>query len=358
MRRPGVRFVPRVLAFSALALLLAACSSIGPRTMDRDQLNYGASIGNNWKNQMLLNIVRTRYFDMPVFVDVTSIVSGYSLETQVNAAVGFGDSFTGGDSQGLGAGGRFTDRPTISYVPKTGDEYLRSLLMPVEPKNLLALIQVGYNAELLFTWAIESINGLKNYTVTDQSKLQIDPEFYEFTQLVRKLQLGGVIAWELEHDPETAHDVLLVLNRPDPGSGLMQDRLRVAELLGLDPTLERYRVLYAPVKLDDSTLSLQTRSVMQMLAALSGFVEVPSGLASHTVPGFVMANDAPRPFHVFSATERPEQSFAAARYGDYWYWIENTDLPSKRVFTLMLFLTTLTNRASDDDAPVLTIPTG
>ena len=90
MRRSGLRLVRRVLAFSALVLLLAACSSIGPRTMDRDQLNYGASIGNNWKNQMLLNIVRTRYFDMPVFVDVTSIVSGYSLETQVNAAVGFG----------------------------------------------------------------------------------------------------------------------------------------------------------------------------------------------------------------------------------------------------------------------------
>jgi hypothetical protein len=347
-----------VLAFSVLALLLAACSSIGPRTMDRDQLDYGASIGNNWKNQMLLNIVRTRYFDMPVFVDVTSIVSGYSLETQVNAAVGFGDSFTGGDTQGLGAGGRFTDRPTITYMPKTGDEYLRSLLMPVEPKNLLALIQVGYNAELLFTWAIESINGIHNYAVTDQSKLQPDPEFYELTNLIRKLQLAGVIAWELEQDPETAHDVLLVLNRPEPGSDLVQDRLKVAVLLGLDPDLDRYRVLYAPVKLDDGTLSIQTRSVMQMLAALSGFIEVPPELGRHTSAGFVMADNAPRPFHVYSGTERPERSFAAARYGDYWYWIENTDLPSKRVFTLMLFLTTLTNRASDNDAPVLTIPTG
>ena len=47
--------------------LLASCSSYGPKSMDRDQLNYGMSIGDNWKNQMLANIVKLRYLDMPVF---------------------------------------------------------------------------------------------------------------------------------------------------------------------------------------------------------------------------------------------------------------------------------------------------
>ena len=39
------------------------------------------------------------------------------------------------------------------------------------------------------------------------------------------------------------------------------------------------------------------------------------------------------------------------------YWIEHDDLASKRVFVLMLFLTTLTNKGSDENQPVLTIPT-
>ena len=54
----------------------------------------------------------------------------------------------------------------------------------------------------------------------------------------------------------------------------------------------------------------------------------------------------------------PDDPFAVFRYGDYWYWIEQNDLESKRVFLLMLFLTTLTNRADSKMGPVLTIPTG
>ena len=79
--------------------LLAGCGSLGPKTMDRDQMNYGNSIGDNWKDQMLANIVKIRYVDMPVFVDVGSIVSGYSLSTTVNGRLGFGDSFTAGNTR-------------------------------------------------------------------------------------------------------------------------------------------------------------------------------------------------------------------------------------------------------------------
>lgn len=348
----------RTLAISALTLLVAACGSIGPRTMDRDQLDYGASIGDNWKNQMLVNVVKMRYLDMPVFVDVGSIVAGYSLETAVNGRIGFSDSFTGGDSQGLGAAGRFTDRPTITYMPKTGDDYLRSLLAPVEPKNLLALIQVGYNAELLFTWAVEAINGIHNYSVTLDNTLQAAPEFFEVTSLIRELQIHGIIAWEVVTDPGSGQDVLLVLNPLGPDSDLLDERERLAVLLGLNPELDRFRVVYAPARLGDDVLAIQTRSVLQMLGAMSGFVEVPPDQARQTAPGYRMAGGSERPFHVYSGPDRPDASFASVRYGDYWYWIENHDLLSKRVFTLMLFLTTLTNQPSADSGPVLTIPTG
>ena len=64
-----------------------------------------------------------------------------------------------------------------------------------------------------------------------------------------------------------------------------------------------------------------------------------------------------QPFTVRTATERPEDPFASFYYHGDWYWIDHEDLPSKRVFTLMLFITTLTNQAKDANAPVLTIPT-
>lgn len=357
MRLPQNKRFHVLLIPAVVCLFIAGCGSLGPKTMDRDQIDYGNSIGDNWKNQMLANIVKMRFVDMPVFVDVGSIVSGYSLETTVSGRVGFGDSFTGGDTQGLGATGRYTDRPTITYMPKTGNDYLRSLLEPVEPRNLLALIQAGYNAGLLFTWAVEAINGIQNYSVNVRGTRTADPEFYEFAKLMTELQSLGTVGFELEKDPETQHDVVLVLHQEGQPEHVLRKRQRTGEILGLDPERERYRVIYAPFRIDSATLAIQTRSVTQMLLAMSGFVEVPGEVASHAMPGYQIQDTKPLPFRVLSGPDRPDSSFAEIQYHDHWYWIENSDLPSKRVFTLMLFLTTLTNQARDENAPVLTIPT-
>lgn len=347
-----------VLAATLAVTLAAGCRSIGPATMDRDQLDYGQSIGNNWKNQMLTNIVKMRYADMPVFVDVGSIVSGYSFETQLGAEVNFNESIIGSDTVNAAAGGRFTDRPTITYKPKTGDDYLRSLLKPVEPHNLLALIQAGYNADILFTWAVEAINDVHNYSATVKERMKPDPEYYELTGLLRELQSGGLVAWELETDPETRHEILLVVRRDDPSDEVRAKRERLAEILKLDININRYRVMYAPFMTSPDTLAIQTRSITQMLRAMAGFIDVPPERTAHATPGFQVRIPENQPFRVHSGSDRPDHPYAAVKYKDYWYWIEETDITSKRVFVMMLFLTTLTNRSDPGMGPVLTIPTG
>ena len=347
-----------VVVAVALCTVLAGCGSYGPKSMDRDQLDYGHSIGDNWKNQMLANIVKIRYVDMPVFVDVGSIVSGYSLTTTVNGNLGFNNSFTGGNASGLGASGSYTDRPTVTYMPKTGDDYLRAILEPVEPKNLLALIQAGYSSELLFTWAVEAINGVHNWSATSRNNKAADPEFFEFVALMQELQHLGAVGFELKNDPETGQSIVFVLNKEGLAETTKQKSERVGEIIGLDGDREHYRVIYAPFKTDSATLAIQTRSVIQMMSAMAGFVDVPAELVSFASPGFDFSQGSTRPFHVRSGPDRPEQSFAAINYGGYWYSIENSDMPSKRVFTLMLFITTLTNQAKAGNQPVLTIPTG
>ena len=352
-----IRFLS-LLTLTFVLTLAAGCGSIGPRTMDKDQLDYGDSIANNWKNQMLSNIVKLRFVDMPVFVDVGSIVAGYSMESQVSGRLGFSDSFTGSDSQGLSAGGKFTDRPTITYMPKTGDDYLRSLLAPVEPKNLLALIQAGYNAEMLFTWSIEAINGVQNYSGTEKTRLDPDPEFYELAGLMSEMQSLGAVAWQFDTNPDTGHDVLLIMRSDGMDEEIIKKRHRIAEIIGLDASIDEYRVVYAPTRISSDTLAIQTRSVIQTLSAMSRFIDIPAELTNQATVGFKLDGIHKRPFQVYSAEDKPDDYFAAIKYRGYWYWIENTDIVSKRVFTLMLFLTTLTNNTGDDIGPVLTIPTG
>ena len=66
-----------------------------------------------WKQQTLLNIVKLRYMDLPVFVDVSSIVAGYSMQTGVNINGTLSSKMTAqGNFASIGGTALYTDRPT------------------------------------------------------------------------------------------------------------------------------------------------------------------------------------------------------------------------------------------------------
>jgi hypothetical protein len=44
------------------------------------------------------------------------------------------------------------------------------------------------------------------------------------------------------------------------------------------------------------------------------------------------------------------------RYRDYWFWIDDRDLPSKGVYSFLMFLFTLTESGGGQVSPVLTVP--
>src|SRR6516164_1714658 len=123
---------------AVLALVLTGCSSIGPGSVARDRFDYSASLSDSWKRQTLLNIVKLRYLDPPIFVDVGQIVSGYSLSTTASAlgTVNWPSAGQAGGSVSLGAQGQYTDRPTITYTPLTGNKFIKGLMTPLTPDSV------------------------------------------------------------------------------------------------------------------------------------------------------------------------------------------------------------------------------
>ena len=66
-RSPLILFV-----FLALAV---GCAHVPPANVTRDRFDYGEALGESWKRQTLMNVVRIRYADAPTFLDVSSVRS-------------------------------------------------------------------------------------------------------------------------------------------------------------------------------------------------------------------------------------------------------------------------------------------
>src|SRR5574342_991360 len=92
------------LSIIMLLAFLAGCTAIGPATVARDRFDYTTAISDSWKRQMLFNIVKIRYGDAPVFLDVSSVISQYQIAGQISLGATFSNN-PWSSSEVLGATG-------------------------------------------------------------------------------------------------------------------------------------------------------------------------------------------------------------------------------------------------------------
>ena len=350
-----------------LATALGGCASYGPVTLDRDRLDYTSAVANSWKQQTLLNIVKLRYADTPIFVDVGQIVSGYTIETVAQASAfwnlfGFSIPHPNVPNNVVSAtvGGRFTDRPTITYTPLTGSAFIRTLMSPIPPVRLMELVDSGYAMDLLFLVAVQQVNGVSNRRGGGRGQ-SADPEFLRVLGALRKIQDSGTVGVRVEVDKETGkRDRLVMFFTREPLSPEVQaERAELRKILHLHPDRMDFQIVYGADTDRDDVVAMQTRSAMQILGILSSFIAVPEehvreGMAFPAAPP---ASGLPPLISIASGSSKPAGAFAAVYYRDLWFWIDDRDLRSKSIFTFLLILMTLADTTDKAPAPVLTIPT-
>jgi hypothetical protein len=353
------RCAPGSLVLAA-AIVLGGCHSVGPQTVEGDRVDYSTAITESWKQQTLLNVVKLRYADPPVFVDVGQIVAGYSLETAVNVAAADQNSPLGGGSTfSLGGSGRFTDRPTITYVPLTGSAFINGLITPIPPVSLFSAIQAGWPADAIVRLGISVINGISNEQFTGGGYAPADPGFSRIIELMRELQLSGGLAIRIERATEGGAATLFVLRNENIAPATAELARELRRLLQLDAERSDFSLVYGRTASSGGEIAVQSRSLLNILQLMSSQAAVP---AEHVLQGraSAMPDNADRVslpgFKILSSQERPEMVYVAQRYRDTWFYVDDTDLQSKRVFAFIMMLFTLADSSPERAAPVITIP--
>lgn len=340
------------------ALLLAGCASVGPPTIVRDRFDYVTTISDSWKRQTLLNLLKVRYADAPVFMDVSSVISSYSLAGEVSlggeyAPIGRGDTFGS-----VGATGRYADNPTITYQPLSGDKFAKSLMTPIPVTGFLFLIQSGYPADLVLRICVNSINDLENAYGGAGNTRAGSPAFRELMTAMRESQDSGDTGFRVK--PSKGEPGVVMFLRPSEEKVSVPSS-RIRELLGLNGTSHEFSVVYGSYPEQDAEIAVLTRSMLQVMIDFASYIEVPEAdIAEGRVYSAQRTAEQIRSFPplitVHHGAAPPDDAYASVRYRNQWFWIDDRDPRSKYHMAFLMIMFSLTEGAPTQNAPVVTVP--
>ena len=354
----------RLLVF-LLTFVMSGCSAIGPGTVKRDRFDYNNAISNSWKEQTLLNIIKIRYADMPLFVDVASIVSGYSLERSVNLGGTLSSSSAiQRDFLEMGASGTFIDRPTITYRPITGQQFNKSFMTPIPPRAILFLMQSGWPADLILQLTLDGMNGMRSRVSGGVNQRSGDTNFYRAISLFRQIQKSGSVGMRIVKEKDMEETTVMFFHREGIAPEIKEAMSELGKLLGLKAGTREIKVSYGYIPPTDSEITMLTRSMMQIMMELSAQIDVPAVHVEEgrTVPTLDKSNTdgtvSGRTITINHGVDKPENALTAVHYRDYWFWIDDRDFSSKRTFAFLMILFSLTETGGDAGLPLVTIPAG
>jgi hypothetical protein len=301
---------------------------------------------------------------MPLFMEVASIVSGYTVEGSVDLRGTVFEAGRAPASGAFGGSGKFTDRPTITYVPITGSEFNQNFMTPVPPSAVLFLLQAGWPADLVLPMTLEGINGLRAQRTQGLRQRSGDSDFYRVIELFSILQDAGVISMRVLAGDEESESIVVQIRRNAIPEEIRLAAEELAVLLGIQSDAPQFTVNYGEIAASDTELAMLTRSMLSIMLELRSFVDVPP---EDVAEGRAQAVNAPPTdrfsnlrmnIDIRSGTDRPEDAFVRIEYRDRWFWIDDRDFASKRVFSFLMLLFSLTETGGRESLPLVTIPAG
>jgi hypothetical protein len=256
---------------------------------------------------------------------------------------------------------KFTDRPTITYVPLTGNHFVKALMTPLPPESVFFMIQSGWAADGILMAAAASINGLKNQETGLAGATPPTPDFLRALELLRNIQLSGTVSLRVKQDAQKQQTSILTFRATDVPEPVLAETRELRRLLKLDPDAAEFTLVFGGTAGSDKELAVLTRSLLQIMMTMAAQSEVPAEdvAQGRAAPGLKIG-DAPVPgfglVRIRCSQSKPAEASVAVAYRNQWFWIDDRDLRSKRAFAFMLMLFTLSDQGQKENLPLITIP--
>jgi hypothetical protein len=364
----------RWVAATLAAVAVTGCGLIGPRSVPIDRFNYNQAIARSWDEQLLLNLLRLREGKTPQFLEVGNVVAQYTFNSGASANALFnadsrdvaggeqrGDLF---DQYGFGLQLQFTESPTITYQPLTGQALTERLLMPIPLSNILMLRESGWDLYHLFSVTVVKVNDVRNMrerVTIHQRVRRTSADFLSLLDLVDRTTSGELAHLSVRRTEET-ESLWIFLGEPEePGDEELLEELRRALGVSEDATL--IPLVHSPFRTETDQIAIDTRSLLSILTRVAQLIEMEEKSEDSEEPQEEAAGDpdGPRPpelIRVLQSDSRPTDPFVRVRYRGSWYHIDNSDLESIKTFALITYLYAMQGTETELAAPVLTIQTG
>lgn len=415
-RYTSARYSSLLFLFCA-AFLISGCH-VGSKLYQTSFTQYNNAVRNTLDEQMLANLVRIRYYESPIFLQVSSLNTSFVIGGNIGGSAGANGAY------GASIGGSYEERPTISFSMPESQAYYGRMLAPLSATQVTSLVLAGFDSELIFRTVVRGINGTKNLSSNfdNHGESESNTHFKEVSSLIKKLISEGIIDMELggketswsspvsvNPQGELSKVLLLgaasyamsndaeIVNYPDgswqthryekhmalrfaPSSDTSVDAQRLRELLALKKDRYNFPIVEAemvnaekargvlgqsPGALDPSInwveIGLRGRSMLEIMQVASKEVRVPDidiqkGYSTNNK--IQNSDNADNWFVVKSSEEKPSNSSISVEYRGHWFYIEDTDLHSRQTFAMLTAVYAVVGGTVPGAHPVLTLPVG
>ena len=337
----------KVIFYVFCCLLIVGCKSLGPNSIKSNRGAYMEALSQTDKEEMLANIIRSKYNDPPVFLKIKTISANPTLEFGTeDSSLNLKDAGYSTISPKL----VYRESPSIIYSPLMGTEYSKQLLMPMGIINLFLMLNNGFDLEVIADLMIININGKTNSrNASEASREDFKKIVHSLNNLYKKrlINLSTSKESSSENDPKILIDISKEAFDTEEYKHLIQE-------LDLKPKTETFEMKIG-YNNTQNVFAINTRSFLALINYLSNYVEVPQEHQERVWKSNISAESGY--LHIYNSKTPPSNANTAVYLYNNWFYIKNEDISSQNVLYLIQILFDIQAHTGNSDGNIqFTLP--